>query len=68
MNSVRGGAEGIMFCGVVLPASVVVHCCIKYSLQISAFAVRSNINISFYKGGEIIGILALIGKVLVSDS
>ena len=44
VNSVRGGAEGIMFCGIALPVSIVVHYCIKYSSKISAFAVTSNIN------------------------
>ena len=44
VNSVRGGAEGIMFCGIALPVSIVVHYCLKYSLKVSAYAVTSNIN------------------------
>ena len=36
-----------MSCGIVLPVSIVVHCCIAYLLKISAFAVKSNINMSY---------------------
>ena len=56
-----------MSCGIVLPVSIVVHCCIKYLLKISAFAMKSNINMSFSKSGGIIGILALFSKLLISD-
>ena len=45
-----------MLCGIVLPVSIVVHCCIKYSLKISAFVAKSNTNISF-STSEVSGVL-----------
>ena len=62
------GAEGIISCGIVLPVSIVVHCCIKHLLKnSSAFAVKSNINMSFSKTEGIIGILALFSILLIKD-
>ena len=43
------------------------HCCIKYSLKISAFSVKSKTKILFSERGGIIGILALFESLLIND-
>ena len=55
-----------MFYGIELPVSIVVHCCIKYSFKISAFAVKSDINLSFSQRRGIIGILTLFSILLIN--